>query len=205
MTVNSYSDRIMELYERHAEVWDRDRRPELVVERAWIERFVALLPMGGSVLDMGCGSGQPIARHLVACGFEIFGVDSSPTLIEKCRARFPGEEWLHADMRTLSLERKFQGLIAWDSFFHLSHDDQRAMFPVFKKHAAESAPLLLTTGPEHGEAIGSYEGEPLYHASLSTGEYKALFEAHGFRLLAYKMEDPHCGQHTVWLAQALGD
>jgi hypothetical protein len=34
----------------------------------------------------------------------------------------------------LSLQRSFDGILAWDSFFHLNHDDQRRMFPVFRAH-----------------------------------------------------------------------
>lgn len=197
----SRADEIIGLYERHAETWDRNRIADLIVEREWMERFVELLPSTGSVLDVGCGSGQPIARHLLERGFAVVGVDSSPTLISKCRSRLPKAEWIVADMRTLSINRRFEGLIAWDSFFHLSHQDQRSMFTVFRKHAACGAPLLFTTGTGHGEAIGSYQGESLYHASLSPGEYRILLELHGFTVLSHVVEDPSCGRHTVWLAQ----
>lgn len=199
--MSSGADDIIGLYERHAEAWDRIRIADLILEREWMERFVALLPSGGSVLDLGCGSGQPIACHLFERGFAVVGVDSSPTLISKCRSRFPKAEWIVADMRALSINRKFTGVIAWDSFFHLSHEDQRAMFAVFREHTACGAPLLFTTGTGHGEAIGSFQGESLYHASLSPGEYRTLLESYGFRLLAHLVEDPSCGRHTVWLAQ----
>lgn len=197
----SGAEEIVGLYERHAEAWDRNRIADLILEREWMECFVALLPAGGSVLDIGCGSGQPIGRHLLEHGFVVVGVDSSPTLISKCRSRLPEAQWIVADMRTLSINRTFAGLIAWDSFFHLSHQDQRKMFSVFREHAACGAPLLFTTGTGHGEAIGSYEGESLYHASLSAGEYRILLETYGFRVLAHVAEDPSCGRHTVWLAQ----
>jgi SAM-dependent methyltransferase len=197
----SGADEIIGLYERHAEAWDRIRIAALIVEREWMERFVALLPSGGSVLDLGCGSGQPIACHLLERGFTVVGVDSSPTLISKCRSRFPKAEWIVGDMRALSMNRRFEGVIAWDSFFHLSHEDQRAMFAVFREHAACGAPLLFTTGTGHGEGIGSFQGESLYHASLSPEEYRTLLKSYGFKLLAHVVEDPSCGRHTVWLAQ----
>ena len=199
--MSSGADEIIGLYERHAEAWDRSRMADLILEREWIERFVALLPQGGSVLDLGCGSGQPIARHLLERGFAVVGVDSSPTLISKCRSRLPKAEWIVGDMRTLSINRRFEGLIAWDSFFHLSHEDQRAMFAVFREHAVCGAPLLFTSGTGHSEAIGSYESESLYHASLSPEEYRTVLESYGFRVLAHAVEDPRCGRHTVWLAQ----
>jgi hypothetical protein len=102
------------------------------------------------------------------------------------------------------LKDRFQGLIAWDSFFHLSADDQAGMFPVFAQHAAPGAALMFTSGPGHGEAIGSYGGEELYHASLAPDEYRALFEANGFAVRGQVTQDPQCGGRTVWLAQAVG-
>ena len=94
----------------------------------------------------------------------------------------------------------FQGIIAWDSFFHLAYDDQRRMFPVFGAHAAPRAPLLFTSGPSHGEALGVFQGEPLYHASLDSAEYRMLLDENGFDVVSHVVEDPHCGRHTIWLA-----
>ncbi len=41
-------------------------------------------------------------------------------------------------------------------------------------HTAGSGSLMFNTGPAHGEAIGYYRGDPLYHASLDAAEYEAL-------------------------------
>ncbi|MBR1151424.1 trans-aconitate 2-methyltransferase [Bradyrhizobium sp. JYMT SZCCT0428] len=198
--MNPDADRIIELYQRHARAWAQDRGNRLM-ERAWLDRFCALLPGGASVLDIGCGSGEPIARYLTRQGCHVTGVDSSPELIALCSASFPDLAWHIADMRMLALARRFDGLLAWDSFFHLCPDDQRRMFAIFRQHAAPRAALMFTSGPAHGEAIGSYQGEPLYHASLDAAEYRALLNANGFEVVAHVIEDPDCGNHTVWLAQ----
>ncbi len=199
----SLPEHIIGLYERHARAFDRDRSKTLF-ERAWLDRFLALVPTGGSVLDIGCGSGEPIARHIVGSRRRVTGVDSAPTLLALCRERLPDQEWILADMRALDLGRRFDGLIAFDSLFHLAHDDQRRMFPRFARHAAEGAPILFTSGPAHGEAVGTYGGEPLYHASLDAGEYRTLLAENGFAVVAHVAEDQDCGGHTVWLAQKEG-
>ncbi|CAN7695907.1 class I SAM-dependent methyltransferase [Bradyrhizobium sp. LjRoot220] len=198
--MNPDADRIIGLYQRHASAWAQDRGSRLV-ERAWLDRFRALLPAGATVLDIGSGSGEPIARYLIEQGCNVTGVDSSPGLIALCMASFPDLAWHVADMRTLALTRRFSGLLAWDSFFHLCPDDQRRMFPIFRQHAAPRAALMFTSGPAYGEAIGSYKGEPLYHASLDATEYCALLHANGFEMVTHVVEDPACGGHTVWLAQ----
>jgi hypothetical protein len=45
-------------------------------------------------------------------------------------------------------------------------------------------------------------GEALFHASLAPEEYRQLLARAGFRVLLYRPEDPDCGKHTIWLAQA---
>jgi len=199
--MNDLSAKISELYECHAQHYDLDRSRNLAVEKRWLDRFISLAPSRGTVLDIGCGHGEPIAMYLMSQGFKVAGVDSSPSLIALCRKRFPTHEWLTADMRTLEIGQSFHGLLAWDSLFHLCHEDQRRMFPIFRMHAASGAPLMFTSGPTHGESIGSYHGEPLYHASLSAEEYSLLLESNGFFVRAHVVEDAESGRHTVWLAQ----
>ena len=190
---------IIALYDRRAAEYDRDRSRSLF-EKRWLDRFLQHVPAGGSVLDIGCGMGEPIASYLLGLGFHVVGVDSSPSMVALCRARFPDAEWLVADMRDLNLARGFDGVIAWDSFFHLSMDNQRAMFARFAEHARPGAPLLFTSGPTEGESVGSWGGEPLYHASLNPAEYRTLLALNGYRVQDYQPDDPACGDHTVWLA-----
>jgi hypothetical protein len=59
---------------------------------------------------------------------------------------------------------------------------------------------MCTCGPSHGEVIGSYRGEPLYHASLGEAEYRSLLDSHGFDVVSHVDEDPNGGGHTIWLA-----
>ena len=156
---------------------------------------------GDTILDLGCGSGEPVARHLVERGFRVTGVDSSPSLIALCRARMPEQQWLVGDMRALDLGRRFDGILAWYSLFHLHFDDQRAMFSRIADHAREGAPMMFASGPEHGEAIGEWQGEPLYHASLAPDEYRTLLESNGFELLFFRPGVPVADGPSVWLAR----
>lgn len=196
------AERIIEIYERHADAWvDARLRESSLYERGWLDRFCALVLPGGSVLDVGCGAGEPIARYVCERGYAVTGVDSSLAMTAKFRARLPGHQTIVSDMRNLSLERRFHGILAWDSFFHLNHEDQRRMFPIFRAHAAPGAALMFTSGPAHGEVIGRLEGEPLYHASLDAAEYRKLLKDEGFSVIATLSEDETCAGRTVWLAR----
>jgi SAM-dependent methyltransferase len=186
-------------YESVAADYDRLRSRGLM-ERAYLQRVQAALPADGHVLDLGCGMGEPIARFFIEAGCRVTGVDIAPSMIALCKARFPGHTWIDRDMRGLDLGTCFDAILAWDSFFHLPQDDQRAMFAVFERHAAPGASLLFTSGTDDGTAIGSVADRPLYHASLSSAEYEQLLAAHGFAVSLHRVADPECGEHTVWWA-----
>ena len=82
--MTSAADGIAGLYERRALEWAGDRgRQTHFFEKSWFDRFIALARPGGTILDLGCGCGKPIAAYLIAQGFEVCGVDSSPTMISR--------------------------------------------------------------------------------------------------------------------------
>jgi SAM-dependent methyltransferase len=191
---------VVDIYQRHGEAWAVLRNKELV-ETAWLDRFCAMLPAGGSVLDIGCGSGLPIGRDLARRGFQLTGVDATPAMISLFRHHLPDVPAHLMDMRRLALGQRFSGLLAWDSFFHLSPADQRPMFARFQAHAVPGAALMFTSGTKEGSAIGSLEGDPLYHGSLNSDEYRALLDFVGFETVAHVKADPACGNRTIWLAQ----
>ncbi|WP_109355494.1 class I SAM-dependent methyltransferase [Sphingorhabdus sp. EL138] len=180
---------IIDLYRRHALPWVERRGTELK-ERKWVDRLIQLLPAQPSILDAGSGSGSPIGCYLIAKGCALTGVDTSLELIDIARQRGPGGQWVVDDMRVLQLDHTFNGILAWNSIFHLTPEEQRQMFSVFAKHAAPSAVLVFTSGPQHSVEIGEFEGGALYHASLDATEYCSLLEKHGFRLLDHVVEDP---------------
>ena len=110
-------------YEAIAEDFIRARRggigPDVV--RDWSKR----LAPGATVLDIGCGSGVPISQCLIEEGFQLFGVDASPTLVERFRERFPS-----VPVECCAVEdsgffgRTFDAVVAWGLFFLLRPEVQ---------------------------------------------------------------------------------
>jgi SAM-dependent methyltransferase len=172
------------------------------IERGWLDRFCELLTPGASVLDVGCGHGDPIGRHLLAAGFEITGVDRAPSLIAMAKARLPAGHWCVDDMRTMGLGLRFDGMIVWHSLFHLHADEQRDVFPLLREHAGPTAVLMFTTGPAAGSRLGAFGGETLRHESLAPAEYIALLDAAEFDVIDHQERDQDCGDATVWLARS---
>ena len=189
------------VYDAQAARWDAERSRGLF-EKPWLDRFLAHVPNAGRVLDLGCGAGEPIARYLMDRGCAVTGVDFSAAMLAIARARLPHGRWIEADMRGLELGERFDGIAAWDSFFHLTQDEQRAMIPRLADHLRPGGALLLTVGPEASEVLGHVGGEPVYHASLSPAEYATRLGEAGLSIVNFIPEDPHCDNHSVLLAVA---
>jgi SAM-dependent methyltransferase len=66
-----------DVFPRHVAEHYIDKRTRLIKD---------LLPMGGLVLDVGCGTGQ-LGAAIASEGFDVFGVDLSPSMVARARER----------------------------------------------------------------------------------------------------------------------
>jgi SAM-dependent methyltransferase len=189
------------VYEANSQRWDIERS-RVLFERAWLDRFVAHLPRQACILDLGCGAGEPIARYLIDRGCSVTGIDFSESMLAIARSRFPHQRWLHGDMRHFDLGEKFDGIVAWDSFFHLAKDEQRQVIPRLSQHLVPGGALLVTVGPEEGETLGQVGNRAVYHASLSPAEYAQRLYEVGLDVEHFILQDPACDGHSVLLATA---
>lgn len=98
------------------------------------KEFVELVRRGeitGSVLDIGCGTGEH-ALFFAEEGYEVWGIDSSPLAVQKAREKAAGRglpvHFLVLNALDLSrLDRKFD--TATDSgLFHTLSDEDRPLF-----------------------------------------------------------------------------
>lgn len=181
--------------------WFLENRPKDLTEKVWLDDLIKIVGRHASVLDLGCGTGIPILGYLLNQGLQVLGVDASHRMLEIARRNFPSVRFIQADMRELSLNKKFDSIIAWNSFFHLPVEDQPSMFRVFKDHLKNGGILLFTSGKELGEAWGVNGGINLFHGSLDKDQYQTLLKDQSFRVIKYKEDDPQSGNATVWIAQ----
>ena len=196
------SKNVYKVYDKIAH-WFAANRYTGLLEKSYLDELIDFLPKGGSVLDLGCGTGKPILEYLLNNGFKATGVDASAEMLTIAKANFPVTGFILQDMRTLDLNKRFDAIIAWDSFFHLPIVDQPGMFAIFEKNLNPGGILLFTSGTEFGEAWGMNGGENLFHASLDAREYEYLLAQHHFTILKHIVQDPYCGLATIWMAQYL--
>lgn len=102
------------------------QRQKSSIGLATIKAWARALPPGGTVLDIGCGSGVPISKEMANLGFSVAGIDASPSLIAEFHRQLPTAVWAcEAVEDSLFFGRTFDAVIAIGLMFLLSADTQR--------------------------------------------------------------------------------
>jgi len=195
----AYAD-TLDIYARQAAGWDA-HRVRVFFEKPWLDRWLGDMPAGLSVLDLGCGTGDPIGGYLIERGVQLTGVDGAAPMVSLARERFAQAQWVHADMRTYEPAQRFDRILSWDGSFHLSQDEQRTLLDVLPGWLKPGGALLMTIGHEAGEVTGTVEGETVYHASLDPQEYRQRLAAAGMTVEALILEEPKIDFHSLVLAR----
>lgn len=151
-------------------------RTETNIGSATVREWARALPRGADVLDLGCGHGVPISAILAAEGANLYGVDSSATMIAAYRARFPDAR---AECRAVEesefFGRSFDAAVAWGLMFLLKPETQANL--ISKVSAAlKPAGMFLFTAPHQAcEWVDNLTGRK--SVSLGAQEYRRLIQA----------------------------
>lgn len=137
-----------------------------------LNEFIATLPAGGMVADLGCGAGRDLAS-LRRAGLRCTGYDLSPGLVSLARAR-SGVPVVVADIRALRLSPKsLNGVLAIASLLHLTRDEIRVMLARIVEWLHPQGMFLATMKAGRGAAVDregrgfTYVGADEWSSSLN--------------------------------------
>ena len=85
------------------------------------KEFLKLVPEGGKILDLGCGSGRD-SMNFIKLGYEVTAVDGSKELAKKASVLL-GKEVIVSTFEELELKEKFHGIWACASLLHIKRED----------------------------------------------------------------------------------
>ncbi|HWC10529.1 MAG TPA: class I SAM-dependent methyltransferase [Acidimicrobiales bacterium] len=117
----------MEYDERRAEGYDRRHASRFAEAEVTADFLAGLVAPGSRVLELGVGTGR-LALPLAARGLEVHGVDSSPAMLARLRAKAGGEavgvvEGDFAEVGTIVEGEYDLVLVAFNSLFELLDQD----------------------------------------------------------------------------------
>lgn len=151
----------------------------------WRERFLKYIPVGGRILDAGCGSGRD-SKAFIENGFSVVAFDASH---EMCRLAtdYLGQTVWQMRFDEISFEDEFDGVWACASLLHVSDDEMDSVIARLRDGLAYGGTLYAsfkcgeepasdedaTTTARGGRTFTNYTLEGL----------RKLFENAGFTIL----------------------
>jgi cyclopropane fatty-acyl-phospholipid synthase-like methyltransferase len=143
--------------------------------------FIPKIKANGSVLDIGCGTGYPILKHLAEHGFFVTGIDVSEKMIDKAtELNLPNTKLFQCDFFDFQPTERYDGIIAFDSFFHFPKERQADIYSKISDWMNIGAYLLFTHGKRDNERKDYMFGEVFYYSSLSIRDVYKLLTNNGF-------------------------
>jgi SAM-dependent methyltransferase len=147
-----------------------------------VAQWSTLLPPGATVLDLGCGTGQPISQVFLDRGFQVYGIDASPSMVAAFRQRFPDVPIQCAAVEESDFfNRTFDAVVSWGLFFLLTENVQRALIPKIAKALRPGGRLLFTSTCERWEWLDAMTDLP--SLGLGYDEYRTALESAGLQIV----------------------
>ena len=153
---------IKEYYDKTAQEW-AERGYTEESEEPSLGEFLSLLPPGGRVLDLCCGTGYDCKR-LHERGYKAVGIDLSGDCIRLAREKNPGIPFYEADMLTdYSHIGQVAGIICYAGLVHIEHHDLPTAFARMAQVLRPDGFLLAAVREGHGRidslSIREMDGE----------------------------------------------
>jgi SAM-dependent methyltransferase len=171
-------------YNKIAPQWSTARSSFCGREREYLDGLLAKTASGDAVLDLGCGTGRPMAEYVVSRGLHVIGVDQCKSLLELAQAHLPTEKWILDRMQDYEPEDAYAAAIIWDSLFHIPRAEHEPILRRVVRGLPIGGRLMLTVGGSaHPPFTDSMFGERFFYDSNTPAETERMLEALGCRIV----------------------
>ncbi len=161
-----------------------------------LDRFLELVPEGGAVLDLGCGSGRD-SLEMLERGYDVTALDGSEEMCALAEIH-TGLEVLNMKFEELDFDEVFEGIWACASLVHVSSKKMPEILRKIRK-ALEMNGILYFSVKK-----GDFEGyrNERYFTDYEKSDIKELFaKVEGFEIIdIWKSEDVRSDRKDkLWL------
>ena len=168
-------------YDKIADIYTKDR--ETFDNWSELQEFCSRLPANARVLDVGCGTGIPVAKYLIANGIEVVGIDLSKEMISVAGKNVPEAEFIQMNMTELGFrERSFDAVLSCYAIFHVPREKHAAIFRSFDSVLMPQGTMLISVGATEWEEVEDYYGVDMFWSHYEPAKSESLITDAGFKI-----------------------
>jgi SAM-dependent methyltransferase len=189
-------------YEVIAETYHARRVSREAANVEWLDSLRDRLPSSGRVVDLGCGSGVPVARYFATRGYEVEGYDISPHMLELARREVPGATFHEARIEEVDFAPETVDLVV--SFFAIIHVRREEHAALFKRIATWLRPggaalLSLGSGDNPDDYEAEWHGAPMAWSHFDADTNLRLLREAGFKIDWWEIEEVGPGERHLFV------
>jgi len=170
--------------------------------KKYVRKFFALLEPQSSILDLGCGAGEPVDDFLIKKGHLVTGIDISETQINLARQKCPRGAFLVKDISELKEgEFSVDAIISLYTIFHVPREQHGKLLKVIASFLPTGGKLLITMGDKDFEQDHDLHGQIVWSSHYSTKKNRQLVEEAGFDVLLDEVSEAGREKHQFILAE----
>jgi ubiquinone/menaquinone biosynthesis C-methylase UbiE len=155
----------------------------------WLKKLLKHMEPGSSILDLGCGSGDP-ADIEIAKKHHVTGVDISQAQINLAHQNVPCGCFIHGDAETINFPpASFDAVVSFYTLEHIPRDKhQKVLGHIYKWLKGGGYLLLSMEAGEYDNEIGNWLGVPMFISCFTPEIMKQLIISKGFHLVETAIE-----------------
>jgi SAM-dependent methyltransferase len=170
----------------------------------WLDDLERRLVRGAAVLDVGCGSGVPVARRL-SQRYSVTGVDISPVQIERARELVPNATFICADVSALRFPaQSYDAVVCFFALIHLPLAEQPPLLRAIATWLRPGGIFMATVGHRAWTGIEKdwlgVEGGDMWWSHADTRTYRQWLMEAGFAIESEVFVPEGAGGHTLIVA-----
>ena len=157
-------------------------------------RFLAHIPDGGRILDLGCGSGRD-AKCFMEAGYSVDAVDGSKEL---CRiaSEYLGFAVRNMDFFDLNEREVYHGIWACASLLHVNVQRLPELFSILSNALLPGGVLYASF--KYGDYAGQREGR--FFLDLTEQSFQRVFDGIDLKCIdQWRSQDVRRGREVDWL------
>ncbi len=136
------------------------------------------------VIDLGCGTGHPIAKAISPIVREYCGVDNSQPMLDAYLKNVQKANSRLLDMQDIDqISGKWDFIFSWGAICHLPIELQKKTMIAVSNLLKPGGRFLFTGGKDAGECTGKVSKYTVNHYSLGRTSYTEFLNQQGMELI----------------------
>ena len=176
-------DETLNTYNKIAKKYDEEYGNDFS-DTPYIDLFLEHVT-GNRILDIGCGPGN-LSKYVADNGYEVDAIDYSEEMIKIARNKVKNVNFMQMDMRQITINKKYNGIMLAYSLFHISKSEVGSVISKYYNLLEDKGVILIILQEGEGE---EYVKENLdknlnkFISFYSFEEIEKILNDNGFKII----------------------